>query len=173
MVVIDLLAQRNEGAGFVFAGLCHDLGKGLTQAVWPNHYKHDKLGVGAVNALCRRLKMPSKEGRMAEMVAEAHMLFWKFPEMGPGSKLDFLSKHKLKQPARFEMLQMVCRADSDCKIKFIPDCEADERDAFLISSMKIMKAIDTLAATDFSAVASAKDPGMAFRQRACEVLRNI
>jgi tRNA nucleotidyltransferase (CCA-adding enzyme) len=173
MVVIDLIAERDPGAGTVFAGLCHDLGKGLTQAVWPNHYKHDKLGVEQTNALCRRLKMPSKEGRMAEMCAEAHMLFWKFPEMGPGSKLDFLSKHKLKEPARFEILQMVCKADSDCKVEFLPEYKDEEADAFFLSSMKIQFAINALASADFSSVASAKDPGMAFRQAACEVLRNI
>lgn len=173
MVVIDLIAERNEGAGFVFAGLCHDLGKGLTQAVWPNHYKHDKLGVGPTNALCRRLKMPSMEGRLAEMVAEAHMLFWKFPEMSPGSKLDFLSKHKLKKPSHFEMLQMVCKADSDCKVKFLPECEEEDAKDFFLASEKIEMAVTALAKADFSSVASAKDPAMAFRQAACEVLRNI
>jgi tRNA nucleotidyltransferase (CCA-adding enzyme) len=173
MIVCDLLAERNEGAGFVFAGLCHDLGKGLTQAVWPNHYKHDKLGVEPTNALCRRLKMPSMEGRLAEMVAEAHMLFWKFPEMSPGSKLDFLSKHKLKKPSHFEVLQVVCKADSDCKVAFIPECEDEEDDAFFLSSIRIEMAVNALAAADFSSVASAKDPAMAFRQAACEVLRNI
>jgi tRNA nucleotidyltransferase (CCA-adding enzyme) len=173
MVVIDLIAERDPGAGTVFAGLCHDLGKGLTQEVWPNHYKHDKLGVEPTNALCRKLKMPSKEGRMAEMVAEAHMLFWKFPEMSPGSKLDFLSKHKLKEPVRFEILQIVCKADSDCKVKFLPDCKDEETDAFFLSSLKVEMAIDALANADFSSVASARNPAMAFRQAACDALRNI
>ncbi len=76
-----------------FAGLCHDLGKGLTDpALLPHHYGHEIAGVSAVTTLCNRLKAPNIFRRAAELAAHYHMAAAKIPEMRAGKAVMLLKK---------------------------------------------------------------------------------
>ncbi len=76
-----------------FAALCHDLGKGLTDAsLLPHHYGHDTAGVYAATTLCNRLKTPNSFRHAAELATRYHMAVAKLPVMRAGKAVMLLKK---------------------------------------------------------------------------------
>ena len=71
-----------------YAILLHDIGKGVTSMPYQGHGEE---GVALIKIFSRRLKVPKKMQKMAEMVAAQHMKALKFPEMRPGNKLKLLT----------------------------------------------------------------------------------
>lgn len=72
--------------------LCHDLGKGLTEpSERPKHHSHDKYGVPQVEALCERLRAPSKYLDFGIMCVKNHMKFKRANEMRDGKFLRWVS----------------------------------------------------------------------------------
>ena len=73
MLVIDYAAARGHELAVRFAALMHDLGKGVTPPEqWPAHHGHEGLGLTLIDALCKRLKVPTDCRDLALMTAREH-----------------------------------------------------------------------------------------------------
>jgi tRNA nucleotidyltransferase (CCA-adding enzyme) len=73
MLVIDYAASRGHELAVRFAALMHDLGKGITPPEqWPAHHGHEGLGLKLIDALCKRLKVPTECRDLALMTAREH-----------------------------------------------------------------------------------------------------
>ncbi len=113
-LVLQACAQLAPGqARIAFAGLMHDLGKGLTpKAEWPRHHRHEQLGAAPVEAVCARLKAPREFERLATRACRLHLRAHCVFEMKPGKVLKLIEEADgLRQPKAFEELVVLCEAD--------------------------------------------------------------
>ncbi len=75
----------------VWMGLCHDLGKILTdEAMLPHHYGHELKGVDMVKELGRRLCLPSRWIRAAVVGTLLHMKGGMYGSLRSGTRRDML-----------------------------------------------------------------------------------
>src|ERR1019366_8240403 len=81
-------AYRNPRAGIRrstpvrFAVLVHDLGKAATpQNLWPSHHGHEEAGVGLIEALAARLRVPNEHTELALLAARYHGLVHRASEL--------------------------------------------------------------------------------------------
>lgn len=106
-VVMDRLAGTSL---HVWMGLCHDLGKVLTDpARWPHHHGHDCLGEGLALRFGNRLRLPAKMITAGVIAARWHMTAARYEALRPGTRVDFLTR-----VGSLEMLKGLCalvRAD--------------------------------------------------------------
>jgi tRNA nucleotidyltransferase (CCA-adding enzyme) len=73
MMVIDHAARQGYELPVRFAALMHDLGKGTTpREEWPSHHGHEARSVKLVDAVCKRLKIPTDCRDLAVMTARDH-----------------------------------------------------------------------------------------------------
>jgi tRNA nucleotidyltransferase (CCA-adding enzyme) len=73
MLVVDHAAERGFALCVRFAALMHDLGKGATPPEhWPRHHGHEELGLALIEAVCKRLKVPTECRDLALMTAREH-----------------------------------------------------------------------------------------------------
>ncbi|MCJ2163806.1 MULTISPECIES: tRNA nucleotidyltransferase [unclassified Pseudodesulfovibrio] len=86
--VMDKLAGD---AVAVWMGLCHDLGKSLTnEENLPHHYGHDLSGVPLAGSLAQRIRLPNALKIAGMKAARWHMVAANFDELRPGTKVDLL-----------------------------------------------------------------------------------
>jgi tRNA nucleotidyltransferase (CCA-adding enzyme) len=112
--VTHYLAQQHTSTQEVFAGMTHDLGKGLTSKdQWPSQAEHDVKGVDAIRHLCQRLKIPNKYRDLAQMMAEVHIQIHQVDALDPEAILDVLMKVGVfrQHPVLDEILRL-CQADA-------------------------------------------------------------
>ncbi len=97
-----------------FAVLCHDLGKGLTEAeILPSHYGHEQLGVGLIDNWCDQYKVPNSYRSLAVKVAAWHLHSHTVLELKPKTILKlFLALDAFRQPKNLQDFLLACRADS-------------------------------------------------------------
>ncbi|MFW6029112.1 MAG: HD domain-containing protein [Halanaerobiales bacterium] len=85
MMALDVISQLTDLEHVRFAVLCHDLGKGLTNPDnWPHHYKHDHIGIDALNSLAERIPLPNKWYDSAAWTIKQHQRITKWKIMKPG-----------------------------------------------------------------------------------------
>ena len=96
-----------------FSALVHDLGKAETpHEEWPSHKGHDIKGVKIIEALCARLKTPTKYRELAVLVSRHHVQCHRVQERKPRALLRFLEQlDAFRRPQRFEQFLMCCIAD--------------------------------------------------------------
>lgn len=113
MMVLEQAALLSDDPMVRFAALVHDLGKAKTPAdVLPRHIGHEKASLPLVNALCARLKTPSKYRELALLVAEHHGACHRVNDMKASTLVDKL--HALdayRRPERFQQFLTACEAD--------------------------------------------------------------
>lgn len=95
LAVMDIVAARrltgSDHALAVWMGFCHDLGKLTTPPdILPRHTGHEKRGAAVVNALVRRLGLPSLWGKAGCLAASLHMKAGLYPTLRPGTRVDLL-----------------------------------------------------------------------------------
>lgn len=74
MIVLDRVAAKTKDTYVRFSALVHDFGKAKTPAeILPQHIGHETLGVGLVDKICDRLKLPNKWRKAGKEVARYHM----------------------------------------------------------------------------------------------------
>ena len=114
MQVVDRAAQLSTDAAVRFAALLHDLGKGTTpREEWPRHIGHEERGLGLVEDVCRRLRVPNDYRDLAVLTAKYHGLCHRAEELRPATILDTLqSLDAFRRPQRFEQFLLACEADS-------------------------------------------------------------
>jgi len=97
-----------------FAALVHDLGKGTTPpGEWPRHHGHEERGVGLIETLSERLKVPGDYRDLALIVARYHGIVHRARELRPATILDFFERaDAFRRPQRFAQVLLACEADA-------------------------------------------------------------
>lgn len=111
MIVLDEISKNTKDLKVKFAGLVHDLGKGLTpREKYPHHYGHDKNGVKLVGELGNRICTPNSWIKCGKISADEHMRGGIFYKMKPSKQVQFLEKVS-KSYLGLDGLQLVVNAD--------------------------------------------------------------
>jgi tRNA nucleotidyltransferase (CCA-adding enzyme) len=103
MLVIDYAASQGYSLPIRFAALLHDLGKGATPPeAWPSHHGHEGIGVGLVEKLCERLKVPGECRDLAVMTAREHGNVGRATQLRPATIVSLLERcDAFRKPQRF------------------------------------------------------------------------
>ncbi len=125
-----------------FAALCHDLGKAKTPAdVLPRHIGHEVRGVPLVEALCKRLRVPSDCKELAVLVCREHTLVHTAKQLRPETVLALLMRcDALRRPERFTQLLDACLADARGRYQF-ENCDYPQH-AYLLNMREAAAAVD-------------------------------
>jgi tRNA nucleotidyltransferase (CCA-adding enzyme) len=112
--VLDVACELADDTAVRFAALVHDLGKGLTPShLWPSHVGHEHAGVGVIERLCDRLKVPNAHRDLGVLVSKEHQRIHRAAELRDATVLDVLeATDAFRRPARFEQLLLACEADA-------------------------------------------------------------
>lgn len=113
-LVCDVAARLAPGDDLIgFAALTHDLGKALTPAeLLPRHIGHEQAGLGPLQALCQRLKVPAEHRELAMMACREHLNVHRLAELRDATVHDLLARcDGFRKPARIAQLALVCECD--------------------------------------------------------------
>lgn len=113
-MVCDMAARLAPGDDLIgYAALVHDLGKALTDKnQWPKHIAHEHLGMPAVEAVCKRLKVPNEHRALALHACREHLLIHRLHELRPETIIDLLQRmDAFRRPERIPQMALVCEAD--------------------------------------------------------------
>lgn len=111
MQVLDLTAKYTQDLSIRFAGLVHDLGKGITpKEEYPHHYGHDNKGVKLVEDLRNRIEIPKAWIKCGKTASNEHMIGGIFGKMTVSKKVQFIERVG-KSRLGLEGLQIIVRAD--------------------------------------------------------------
>lgn len=113
MLVIDMAARLSPDLEIRFAALCHDLGKGTTPAdILPHHRGHEERSVTLLEAVCDRLKVPTRCRELARITARYHGLAHTVADLRDATILDlFEGCDAFRRPERFKHMLIACEAD--------------------------------------------------------------
>ncbi len=113
LLVLEQAAALTPDPEVRFAALLHDLGKALTpRTEWPRHRGHEQLGVAPINALCDRLRVPTRYRDLALLVCRYHLRLHRIRELKPATVLGLLEKiNAFRQPHRLKQFALACAAD--------------------------------------------------------------
>jgi tRNA nucleotidyltransferase (CCA-adding enzyme) len=114
LMVLDIAAELSQDLEVRFAALLHDLGKGLTpHAELPRHVGHESRGVPAVQALCRRLRVPTSCEHLARLVCRHHLLMHQLEKLRPATVLRLImALDAVRKPHIAQWFALACEADS-------------------------------------------------------------
>jgi len=107
--VMDALAGDPMAA---WAGLCHDIGKTMTDPEkWPHHHNHDVQGEEPAAGLARRLRLSNAHATAGADGARWHLVAAGYDELRPGTKVDLLMRLHLDRT--LETVFALVEADHD------------------------------------------------------------
>lgn len=115
------LAKKAENpTALLWAALCHDLGKGLTEKeMLPHHYGHEVKGIKPTRELSNRLKVPTDIKDFAILVTEYHTHCHKMAELRPQTVLKvFNALDVWRKPQRFFDFLLACETDARGRLGF-------------------------------------------------------
>ena len=114
MMVLDMACRLSADPLLRFAALTHELGKGTTPAeILPAHHGHEERGVGLIEALAARLKIPKKYRDLAVVVSRFHLICHRVAELRAAKLLEKLeAMDAFRRPQRFAQFLLVCEADA-------------------------------------------------------------
>jgi tRNA nucleotidyltransferase (CCA-adding enzyme) len=114
MMVLDQATKLTDDPVVRFAALTHDLGKATTPShELPRHIAHEERGVGIVEALCDRLRIPNAYRELGVLVSRYHLHMHKVAELRANTLLELLENlDAFRRPARFEQFLLACEADA-------------------------------------------------------------
>lgn len=163
LMVLDQAVLLDASIASRFAALCHDLGKGTTEAAQlPRHIGHEERGVPLTEASSKRFKAPRDWRELAVMTTRWHTHCHRALELRPGTLVDTLaSLDTLRRPERFEAFLTVCTADARGKL-------GRERDAYPQAEF-MRRAARAIASVDAGSVVAGVAPDQ--RQAAVRTAR--
>jgi tRNA nucleotidyltransferase (CCA-adding enzyme) len=114
MLAMAIAAQRQASLPVRYAVLLHDLGKALTpKEQWPSHHQHEELGVGPIEILSRRLRVPNECRELAVLTSRHHTLVHRGLELRPATLMKlFTDTDAFRRPERFGELLLACECDA-------------------------------------------------------------
>lgn len=113
MMAMDAAARSGASPEAVFALMLHDLGKGLTpESEWPSHRGHEECGVALVEAVCERLRAPTRFRELAVIVCALHLRMHCLLDARPGTVMRLIEEADLlRRPDRLQDLLDAFAAD--------------------------------------------------------------
>ena len=172
MLVLQVAVQLGACLPVRFACLTHDLGKGRTPAyVLPRHIGHEGRGVKLLQAVCKRLRVPTECAELAEVVAREHGNIHRSAELGPDALLRLLERcDAIRKPARFADALLACECDARGRTGF--EDSAYPQRARLQAALDLVLAVATapVAAAAAAQGASGLQIGAAVRRARLAVL---
>jgi tRNA nucleotidyltransferase (CCA-adding enzyme) len=113
-MVLDMAARLAPGDALIgWCALTHDLGKALTpKELLPRHHGHEHAGVAPIEALCRRLKVPTEYSALAILVCRLHLLAHTAFELRAATVLGLFEQlDAFRRPDRVRQFLLACEAD--------------------------------------------------------------
>lgn len=159
IMVLQQAVKLSDKLSVRFAALVHDLGKGVTpKEHWPSHRGHEKLGLGLINTLCDRLKVPNECRELALMVSEFHTHLHQAFELKASTILSMLSRCDVwRKPQRFADFLLSCKADARGRTTF----ENSEYN----NAAYIWQAYEAAAKVDIKAIVAKGYQGKAIKEQ--------
>ncbi len=170
-----LKCVANEPLLIQIAVLVHDIGKGLTpDDVLPSHSAHEIRGINAIKDICKRLKVPNKIAKFAEISSLLHMKYYYIPDMNVGKIYDLVSALNFGNVSYIEEYIKVCLADFESTTH--TDKEFERKRFFYSSELlrEVEKTLKDIRATDMPNYDKLlKDDvfGQRFREYKIEILK--
>ena len=148
MMVIEMAAAMGTSLPVRFAALVHDLGKGTTpHDVLPRHVGHEGRGVPMIEAVCRRLRVPTECRELALVVAREHGNIHRSEAFDAAALVRLLERcDALRKPERFVQVLQACEADARGRLGF--------EDRAYPQTERLLAALQAAASIDAGAVAS-------------------
>ena len=149
MLVLHMAARLHASLAVRFACLMHDLGKGTTPAdILPRHIGHEGRGVKLLQAVAKRLRVPTECAELAEVVAREHGNIHRSTDLGPDATLRLLERcDAIRKPARFAELLLACECDARGRAGF--------QDSAYPQRVRLQIALDRVLAVATAPVAAA------------------
>jgi tRNA nucleotidyltransferase (CCA-adding enzyme) len=114
LLVIDRARELGGDPETMFAAMCHDLGKAVTDDYnLPHHYNHEALGVPLVHKVCDRLKAPNSFRVAAAMTAKEHLNIHRFSGLKPTKKVRLLTRlNAIQDDTLLRRIALASQADA-------------------------------------------------------------
>ena len=157
-LVLDAAAAAGAPLTVRFACLGHDLGKaGTDPAHWPRHIGHEGRSVRALQALCKRLRVPQACAELAEVVAREHGNVHRSADLGPEAVLRLLERcDAFRKPARFADILLACQCDALGRLGRSQD--AYPQALRLSAALQAARSVDSAGVAEAAMAAGAKGP---------------
>ncbi|MEI6618744.1 MAG: multifunctional CCA addition/repair protein [Betaproteobacteria bacterium] len=157
-LVLDAAAAAGAPLAVRFACLGHDLGKaGTDPAQWPRHIGHEGRSVRALQALCKRLRVPQACAELAEVVAREHGNVHRSADLGPEAVLRLLERcDAFRKPARFADILLACQCDARGRLGRSHD--AYPQALRLSAALQSARSVDSAGVAEAAMAAGAKGP---------------
>jgi tRNA nucleotidyltransferase (CCA-adding enzyme) len=142
-MVSDMAARLAPGDALVgWAGLLHDLGKGVTpREELPRHLRHEFTGLPLVDAVAARFKAPSEFAAMARLVCRHHLEAHRAFELRATTVLALIeSLDAIRRPERMRAFTLACEADRRGRLG--REDEPYPQGAYLRECLDAVRAID-------------------------------
>jgi len=164
--VLEVASERSPDTTVRFAGLVHDVGKGLTpRSQWPRHIGHEEAGARLIEQMAVRLRIPNEHRELATLVARHHARVHRVADQRPATVLELLElTDAFRRPERFERFLLACEADARGRgpaLRAAPYPQADR--------LRRARAATAAVRLDPTTLAEASGPVIAQRLRAARI----
>ena len=137
----------------VFAAMCHDFGKPVTQAKYGNAHGHEEAGVAVIQEFCAKWKVPNDYRDLAILMSRHHTKVHSCLGRGDNKGLKaktimklFEDTKAITNPSRFLELLVTCEADAKGRGGKFPNQEYPQL-LFLWQCLLAVKELDTKSIT--------------------------
>lgn len=115
LMVLQASVKLTDDPVTRFAALVHDLGKATSSMMnWPSHHGHEERGVAVIDALCKRLRIPTAYRTLATLVSRIHLTIHRLSELRANTVVNVLEQtDAFRRPQRFTNLLLACQADAE------------------------------------------------------------
>jgi tRNA nucleotidyltransferase (CCA-adding enzyme) len=112
MMVLKQAVLLSEKTAVRFASVCHNLGQSLTQQdTLPADAKHEVAGVALIEAVCKRLRVPTAHKNLALKVGQFHLYAHKVFQLKASTILKLYNQLDVwRKPEEFVDFLLCCQA---------------------------------------------------------------
>ena len=147
MLVVDKIAAEIDDVLARFAGLAHDIGKGVTPAdMLPHHYGHEIKGGDVLASWDARMHFPKAWRQAAAFVIREHMRAARLTKLGKITQLLLAIR---KSPLSFAAFNAVIRADHGSLPLYLEHGEAWTAELVKISGRDAPETLEGRAIADW------------------------
>lgn len=145
LMVLEQAVLLSDKTTVRFAALVHDLGKALTPTnKWPSHHGHETLGISALKALSKRLRIPNDFHKLALQVMQYHTHCHRAFELRPGTLCDTLASLGAYQ-ANNQLQDFLLACEADSKGRLGLETKPYPQAGYLLAAQRAAKRINSSA----------------------------
>ena len=160
LMVLRMAARLQAPLTVRFACLCHDLGKGTTEAeALPRHLGHEARSVALAEAVCERWRVPADCRALAVLVAREHGHIHRSAALNAKSLVRLFERcDAWRRPERFAELLLACECDARGRLGL--EEQAYEPRPRLTAALAAARAVDTAAVAAEAAARGQSGPAI-------------